>query len=769
MYFSASGLFRKCLVVILVAFVLFILLPLDQVNAQEKETYQQQIKVLYRLTDVVVRDHDGNFVKGLKPEDFRLLIDGKEVEVKSIEEFNSISPKEDTISRYVVEANKAKAEGRKLPEPPSQPRHVILVFDVFNSGPQGLRAAKKSANALLDTAFLPYDRCTVFQYNNALKYLIGPTTDREKIREAIENVHGPSHNNFYLPMREEILPPKNSREQGRLKLMNLEKRSNFRNFLDALRELADALAFLPGRKSYLIFSEGPNLYDPLADQNSGNQKETTISRSNDIGTLLGSLEARSDQGGIDSHVASSNSTFYTIRRGPVQPPWTLGTEIDLRDDRLFVLKKKKGVTDKSYNEVANQPQSGSRNAGDLSNGGQIAALSKLNDMQRGRLDILRDVARMTNGKFYDAGMNDKKLAEKLVEEIGNFYLLGFSVPQKASNKYYDMRIETRDRSLLVVHRKGFSSGKEFKDLTADERELQINKALVAGAGPNQMELETSIYQIMLGEKATALYYLQLDASKLQADSEGKYELEQITTVEDQQGTLRFRKHTVYHSDVSGSDEKYWLTGNVPILSDNTVIKFVLRDNVSGNISVERKVLKSVLDGETRLILAQPVFLLPPKSGSIKEWQAAEIEDHVKIANPIESAGIAIPGMPNYRNVFRQGESASVLFLICNLPDGINPKNSKIFADFIINCGGIRYRLIQSKMVLRFLENSRSLEFVTDVPIGLAQSESGVLELTVRGIIEDVYLNTALLFTISDFSESKAMALASDERLKKISQ
>lgn len=777
---SVVGLFRKSLFLILAVSVLNTLLPLDSVTAQEKGSIQRQVRVLYRLTDVVVRDRDGNFVKGLKPEDFRLLIDGIEVPVKSVEEFNSVSPKAKSVESYVVEAKKAKAEGVEPPPPPSPPRHVILVFDLFNSGPQGLRAAKETAINLLDTAFLPYDRLTVFQYNNSLKHLIGPTTDREKIREIIESVRGPSQNDYYKPSREEIYPPKDAMDEGRIKLINMEKRANFRNFLDALRELSDALAFLPGRKSYLIFSEGPNIYDPLNNIDSieeivktaeemrvGGAEDLGDSTNRAAGTPEGSLETRSDQGGIDGYVASSNSTFYTIRRGPIQPPWTLGAEIDLRDDQIAVIESSEPEIDEN-GDVVTETSSNTNIVGGANAVLKTNATVKLNDMQRGRLDILRDVARMTNGKFYDAGMNDERLAETLVEEIGNFYLLGFSVPQQVANKFYKLKIETRDKSLSVVYRKGFSSGKEFKDLTADERELEINRALVAGAGTNQLELETKVYQMPFSDKATALYYFQVNPELVKADDSGKREIEMLLSVEDDKGNLCYRQHKMYRSSSAGeSGGSLWSSENIPLLPEGTVVSLSLRDNGSGKIATSKTKLSHKAGEGSSLVMTEPIFTEAQTTGDIGAWDSNVIKDNVPIQKPSTFLLLKAPGKPIYDNAFEQGTYAAVMFLVTNLPDDFDPASMNLYASFSLDAGeGGKYLMTAEGESIKLISNLGAIAYSAKLPVGYAQQESGSIIIEVEGL-SDVTLTTKVPYKIRDFSEEKAAESAKSGLLLKI--
>ncbi|HEX6126412.1 MAG TPA: VWA domain-containing protein [Pyrinomonadaceae bacterium] len=105
---------------------------------------------------VSVFDIRGNFVTGLKKEDFKMYIDGSEVTVLNVEQ-------------------------RK------EPLNVLLVVDTSPSGTEVFDAAKKLALATVDQ-FGPDDKIKVFRFSSSLKELSPLTADRAVVGSALKKV-----------------------------------------------------------------------------------------------------------------------------------------------------------------------------------------------------------------------------------------------------------------------------------------------------------------------------------------------------------------------------------------------------------------------------------------------------------------------------------------------------------------------------------------------------------------------------------------------------
>ena len=84
---------------------------------------QEEVKVRLRLLPVTVLDSDGKPVKKLAAEDFQLIVDGKPVSIRSVDEYDY-----GKVREQVREGQKAEYIGADLP-----PRKIILLFDLLRN------------------------------------------------------------------------------------------------------------------------------------------------------------------------------------------------------------------------------------------------------------------------------------------------------------------------------------------------------------------------------------------------------------------------------------------------------------------------------------------------------------------------------------------------------------------------------------------------------------------------------------------------------------
>jgi VWFA-related protein len=105
---------------------------------------------------VSVFDAQGNFVSDLKKEDFKMLIDGPEASVISVEQR-------------------------------SDPLNVYLVIDTSASSTDLLASAMKLGDAII-RQFHDDDKVSVFRFSDQLKQLVPLTTDRATLKAAIDKI-----------------------------------------------------------------------------------------------------------------------------------------------------------------------------------------------------------------------------------------------------------------------------------------------------------------------------------------------------------------------------------------------------------------------------------------------------------------------------------------------------------------------------------------------------------------------------------------------------
>jgi VWFA-related protein len=216
---------------------------------------------------VTVVDAKGNPVRGLTAANFKLLDQGKEVAVSSLDAI-------DFASRRSASA--------VAPLPPAARRKFMLVFDVTFSSPASLARAQEAARQFVSRSVQPGDLVGVGAIDRRGFHLIAAfTTDRQFVADAIADpgglrTHDPLHisrDGFAVPTglvwargasnpvtwHQFAIVAAAQRENKEAMRGEVEKE------LDFLGELATALRSVPGRKQLVFLSEG---FDPRFVQGS---------------------------------------------------------------------------------------------------------------------------------------------------------------------------------------------------------------------------------------------------------------------------------------------------------------------------------------------------------------------------------------------------------------------------------------------------------------------------------------------------------------------
>lgn len=177
-----------------------ILLAAIPVSAQTApEEFAESIDVRVVNVEAVVTDRKGERVRGLQPEDFQLLVDGKEVPIEFFTE--------------IVEGTAMSTPGSDGAEPPvaaAGPEAVgrsVLVFvdDKFTVAPQRNRVLKRVEESLAKLS--DRDRVAVVAYNGGnLDLLTGWTADREEIAAALAKARERPTYGLHLRVRDALIP-----------------------------------------------------------------------------------------------------------------------------------------------------------------------------------------------------------------------------------------------------------------------------------------------------------------------------------------------------------------------------------------------------------------------------------------------------------------------------------------------------------------------------------------------------------------------------------
>lgn len=142
-----------------------------------QQSFQLQVQSNLVLVRIVVRNKNGEPVRGLKKEDFRLFDQGKEQTISQFEEVPS--------GLTSVRSPAPVTPGAASPAGTEQ-RYIAFYFDEFNSSEANLIQARDAADGYLAKGLQPNDHVAIF---TAEKILSNFTSDPHQIHDALMQLH----------------------------------------------------------------------------------------------------------------------------------------------------------------------------------------------------------------------------------------------------------------------------------------------------------------------------------------------------------------------------------------------------------------------------------------------------------------------------------------------------------------------------------------------------------------------------------------------------
>ncbi len=171
------------------------------VCSQEGQTPKQQqpddvIRTSTTLvqTDAMVFDKKGQFVEGLKPEQFELKVNGQSIPISFLELVTTGSAEEETQLQAARRAQTA-VPGVKPPTTITPPagRSIFVFVDDLHLAPESFSRARKTLLNMIEKEITPNDRAVI----TAASGQLGPqklTTDKAALKATVDKL-GPRHGN----------------------------------------------------------------------------------------------------------------------------------------------------------------------------------------------------------------------------------------------------------------------------------------------------------------------------------------------------------------------------------------------------------------------------------------------------------------------------------------------------------------------------------------------------------------------------------------------
>src|ERR1700691_4743563 len=229
--------------------------------AQEQTDYVFHAESDLVLVNVTVRDKNGKFVEGLKPSNFTILEDNKPQKIVSFDVENVDSmPAVDVaqakpLAGAATEQTSAPVSPTDLASQFKDRRLIVLFFDLSAMEPDEIDHAVTSAEHYLDAQMLPADLVSIISLGSSLLVNQDFTTDRALLKKQLDAFSTGSGQGFEegTTGTTEGTPDTGqpfTADDTEYNIFNTDRR------LEALRSVAEKLAYVQQKKSLIYFSSG---------------------------------------------------------------------------------------------------------------------------------------------------------------------------------------------------------------------------------------------------------------------------------------------------------------------------------------------------------------------------------------------------------------------------------------------------------------------------------------------------------------------------------
>src|SRR6202161_3642399 len=247
------------------ALLLALVLLCPTLPSQEQSDYLIHVQSDLVLVNVTVRDKSGKFVQGLKPENFAILEDNKPQKVVSFdgENVDAAPPPDVTQARPLPAPTPGQATAPPSAANPAAQlaaqfkdrRLIVLFFDLSAMEPDEIDHAVTSAEHYVDTQMAPADLVSIVSLGSSLLVNQDFTADRDLLKKQLRQFSSGSGQGFEegTTGTTEGTPDTGqpfTADDTEYNIFNTDRR------LEALRSVAEKLAYVQQKKSLIYFSSG---------------------------------------------------------------------------------------------------------------------------------------------------------------------------------------------------------------------------------------------------------------------------------------------------------------------------------------------------------------------------------------------------------------------------------------------------------------------------------------------------------------------------------
>ena len=576
-----------------VALLLSLVILCPALPSQQQSDYLLHVQTDLVLVNVTVRDKSGNFVQGLKPENFTILEDNKPQKVVSfdVENVDAVPSIDVTQAKPLPEPTQAPQNpAPSAPDTASQfkdRRLIVLFFDLSAMEPDEIDHAVTSAEHYVDTQMAPADLVSIVSLGSSLLVNQDFTTDHALLKKQLAAFSSGGGQGFEegTTGTTEGTPDTGqpfTADDTEYNIFNTDRR------LEALRSVAEKLSHVQQKKSLIYFSSGMD--------------RTGIENQSELRAAVNAA-------------VRSNLAIYTM---------------DMRGLQALV--------------AGGEAQNASlRGVSAYSGQATLNALNSNFTTQETLVTLASD----TGGRAFLDSNDFSKIFRGVQQDTSTYYLLGYHSTNPARDGHYRrIIVKSNVPGAKIEYRRGYYAPADYQHSTKDDKERQLEQELASELPATDLPLYLGVAYFRLeNNKFFVPISLVVPGSQIpfvRSSDHDKATLDVIGMVLDNEhhplNRIRDTVKLAVNTSTEVQKKNVQYDTGMSLLSGKYHLKFVVRENQTGRMgSFEADI--DVPDLKTQPLKMSSVVLAsqtqPAKKGST--------------LNPLVRDGAEI--IPNITHVF----------------------------------------------------------------------------------------------------------------------
>ena len=518
------------------ALLLTLALVCPPLPSQQQTEFRLRAEAELVLVNVTVRDKNGNFVQGLKPENFTILEDNKPQKVISfdVENVDALPALDVAQAKPLPDAAPAPAApaAADAAAPFKDRRLIVLFFDLSAMEPDEIDHAVTSAEHYVDAQMAPADLVSIVSLGSSLLVNQDFTADRALLKKQLEQFSTGSGQGFEEGTvgTTEGTPDTGqpfTADDTEYNIFNTDRR------LEALRSVAERLSHVQQKKSLIYFSSGMD--------------RTGIENQAELRAAVNAA-------------VRSNLAIYTM---------------DMRGLQALV--------------AGGEAQSASlRGVSAYSGQSTLNALNSNFTTQETLVTLASD----TGGRAFLDSNDFSKIFKGVQQDTSTYYLLGYHSTNPARDgRYRRIVVKSNLPGVKIDYRRGYYAPADFKHSTTDDKERQLEEELASDLPATDLPIYLGTNYFRLdGSKFFVPISLVVPGSQIpfvRSSDHDKATLDVIGVVLDSghhplnriRDTMKLAVDTA--TEVQKKNVQY--DTGMSLLSGKYHLKFVVRENQTGRM------------------------------------------------------------------------------------------------------------------------------------------------------------------------------------------